>query len=147
MASTILDPVGTLIASVISGLSVTPTVKAYWPDPGYAGLDAVPAGVVGSPGIDRQDVQERESQLGTNDWTITYPVSFFFDLGDTATAQAQATQTVEAFIKAIDTATLSVSDATIEDAKVVSATPDEIADSARPMLVYDCRVVVFKLVT
>lgn len=147
MASTILDPTATLIAAVLSGLAVTPTVKAYATDPGYAGLDALPAGVVGVPEIDRQDVQERESQLGTNDWTITYPVALFFDLADTATAQAQATQTVEAFIKAIDTATLSVSDATIEDAKVVSATPDEIADSARPMLVYDCRVVVFKLVT
>lgn len=147
MASSILDPTAALIATVLSGLAVTPAVKSYATDPGFAGLDSLPAGVVGIPQVERGDVEERESQLGSNDWRITYPVALCFDLNDTATAQAQATQTVEAFIKAIDTATLSVSDATIEDAKVVSAVPDEVEDGARPLLVYDCRLVVFKFVS
>lgn len=146
MPSTILDPTAALIATVISGLAVTPPVKAYAADPGFAGLDSLPAGVVGVPQIDRSDVEERESQLGTSDWRIIWPVMLAFDLANAAAAQAHATQTVEAFIQAIDTATLSVSDATIEDAKVVSAVPDEVEDAARPLLVYDCRLVVLKFV-
>lgn len=146
MASTILDPVAVLIANVIAGLAVTPTVKAHWPDPGLAGVDQLPAGVVGAPDIDRVGIEEPDPQIGSAGWTITYPVALLFDLGDTVTAQAQALQTVEAFIKAIDTMTLSVSDATIEDSRVLNARVS-VEDAARPLLIYDCAVAVLKFVT
>ena len=147
MASTVLDPTAVLVAAVLDGLAVTPTVKGYAVDPGMTGLDSLPCGVVGPPTIERRVVDEGDSQIGSRDWNLTFPVTLFFDLADTATAQAQATQTVEAFITAVDTATLSVSDASIEDAVVAVATPVEILNDARPMLAYECSLAVLKFTT
>ena len=147
MSSTILQPVADLVAALIESLDVDPLIKGYSIDPGPVGLDSLPAGVCGLPKIQRTDADGGESQLGTYDWTIELPVMFLFDLYDTTTAQAQALQTVEAFIKAVDTGSLSTSDPQIVDAKVTSSDPGELIDEARPMLSYDCRLQILRYTT
>ena len=147
MSSTILQPTADLVAAVLTGLSVTPAVKGYATDPGMTGLDSLPAGVCGLPKVQRTNPDEAESQLGTFDWQIELPVMLLFDLYDTTTAQAQALQTLEAFIKAVDTGTLQTSDAQIVDAKVSQADPVEFLDEARPMVGYDCRVEILRYTT
>lgn len=142
----VLDPVAVLIATLAEGLSVSPPVKGYSHDPGFAGLDSLPAAVVGLPTIQRTGVDEAETQFGTDDWYISYPVSLIFDLADLTVTHDQATQTVEAFIRAIDTASLSVSDASILDAKVTEATPTQVVDDARPVLTYELKLEVHKIV-
>jgi hypothetical protein len=140
MSSSILTPINSLLANAISSLAVTPSVRAYATDPGLAGIDQLPAAVCGLPTIQRTEPDQAESQLGTYDWNLQIPVVFLFDLGDTATAQTEALDVVEAFIRLIDTGTLSVSDPLIVDAKVTSSQPGEVVDNARPLLTYDCSV-------
>lgn len=151
MSSTTVKPVATLIANVIAGLSVTfpggsASVKAYTWDPGMDGFDALPAGVVGVPDIRRVSVDSPESQIGSRDWRMTYPVTFVFDLDVAALAQDRVVDCVEAFIKAIDTDTLQASDGSIIDAKVIAARPNVVMTDARPLLAYDCELELLKLV-
>lgn len=146
MASTTIQPTADLIATVVSGLTVTPTVKSYRWDIGTAGLDALPAAIIGIPEVRRIAVEDFESQLGTRDWHMTFPIHIYVDLAEAVAAQIQAVAIVEAFIKAVDTDTLQAQDATIIDAKVIEAIPAEYVDAARPMLAYECRLELLKLV-
>lgn len=142
MASTVIDPIAEAIADVISGLSVTPTVKEVkW---FRRELPTLPCGVIDMPTISRTEPEERESQLNTNDWFINYPVSLYFDLAEPVSSQVQATEVVEAFIMAVDDDT-SLSGLVLE-AKVVSAEPILIPDDPRPMIEYKTTVQVAALV-
>jgi hypothetical protein len=144
MSSTILQPLADLVATTLNSLSVDEPLAAYSIDPGFSGLDSLPAAVIGPPLIERTDVDQRESQVGSYDWVIELPVTLLFDLGDTATAQGMALDTVEAFIREIDSATLSVSDPSIVDAKVTRSEPGELVDTARPLMTYTCILRVLK---
>jgi hypothetical protein len=146
MASTILQPLADLVVTKIEALSVDVAVNGYSTDPGFAGIDSLPAAVTGLPTVERTDVDNGESQFGSFDWNVTLEVVFLFDLGDTATAQEQALDTVEKFTAAVDAAQLSASDPSIVDAKVVRSEPGEIIDAARPMMSYTCTLRVLKLV-
>lgn len=145
MPSTILAPVAQLVATAIANLAVTPSVKAYATDPGLAGLDQLPAAILGLPTIQRTEPDQAELQIGAKDWNLQIPVLFVFDLGDTATAQTQALDTIEKFIQAVDTGTLSQSDPLIVDAKVAQSEPGELVDDARPLLTYDCQLRLLRL--
>lgn len=147
MASTVLSPTADLIVTVINGLTTSETVKATRWDPGTGtGFDKLPAASVGVPTIRRVGVDQPESQIGSRDWEITYPVIFYIDLGEARYAQALAVEIVEAFIKAIDTNTLQASDGSIVDAKVTEAAPAEYVDDARPLLAYETTLELLKLV-
>ena len=146
MTSTTVQPTADLIAAVLAGLAVTPTVKSYRWDIGMAGLDALPAAIIGIPEVRRIAVEGFESQLGSRDWHLTYPIHIYVDLAEAVTAQVQVVDILEAFIKAVDTDTLQAQDATIIDAKVIEAIPAEYVDAARPMLAYECRLELLKLV-
>ena len=147
MTSTILQPLADLIADTINQLSVDEPITAYSNDPGFAGLDSLPAAIVGPPIVERTDVEGGESQLGSYDWRMEFPVTFLFDLGDSNTAQAQALDSVEKFVTSLDLATLSVADPSIVDAKVTRSEPGEVVDSARPLMSYTCTVRVLKLLS
>ena len=147
MSSSILKPINQLVANAIANLSTTPSVTAYATDPGLAGIDALPAAVCGLPTVQRTEPDQGESQLGSYDWNVQIPVVFLFDLADAATATQEALDVLEAFIKTIDTGTLSVSDPLIVDAKVTSSQPGEVVDNARPMLTYDCQVQILRYST
>jgi len=147
MSSTIFQPLADLVASTIEGLACDEPVIAYGTDPGLAGVDRLPVAICGLPSLERIDVDQPESQLGSYDWTIQFDVTFLFDLGDTQTAQSQALDTLERFVLAIDGAALSASNPSIVDAKVTRSEPGEIVDSARPMLSYTCTLRVLKFQT
>ena len=147
MSSTIFQPLADLVADTIEALACDEPVIAYGTDPGMAGVDRLPVAICGLPNLERIDVDQPESQFGSYDWTIQFDVTFLFDLGDTQTAQAQALDTIEKFVLAIDAATLSASDPMIVDAKVTRSEPGEVVDSTRPMLSYTCTLRVLKFQT
>jgi hypothetical protein len=141
-------PVGALIATVLAGLNTSTTVKAYQRDPGAAGLDRLPAAIVGIPEIQRTGIDLPERELGSNDWLITYPVSIHVALDNTTTAAVLVEEIAEAFIKAIDSFALQIADPTIDDAKVERCEPVlDLTDISRPVLIYECDLAVLKRVT
>lgn len=142
MASTILDPPAAGIVAIIEALGLTASVTGYkW---GRLELDSVPAGVVAMPILRRTGVEERESQLGANDWTATYPVLLAVDLDEAVSNQAQVIEMVEAFVAAVD-ADYSLG-GTVEEAKVVECEPYTDQDRAKPLIGYECMVETLKLV-
>jgi hypothetical protein len=87
-----------------------------------------------------------ESQLNARDWFLSYPVEILVDLENPRRNSAKVAEIVEAFIKAIDTDTLTAQDGSILVARVVNGAPVEYVDKARPMLGYVVNVEIHKLV-
>ncbi len=136
MASTIIGPVCDVVVGFLNANGFT----------GYkwARLDYdLPAGVVELPTVSR--VQEN-SQLGSEDWMMDFPVVLYFDLSDAAFSQEQAAEMVEAFIAAVDANPSLGSPTIVDDAVVTSATPSFETDTARPMVAYTCTLELNKLV-
>jgi hypothetical protein len=148
-ASTVLDPVAQLLADVINGLTglgLTAAVKGEKWEPEIGGLQ-LPCGVVGLPSFDREALDAPESQLNARDWFLSYPVEILVDLENPRRNSAKVAEIVEAFIKAIDTDTLTAQDGSILVARVTStARPSSTSTSARPLLGYVVSVEVHKLV-
>lgn len=148
MASTVLDPVAAKILVEIEALTFadgngnTQTCKGYQRIPRE--YDSLPAAAIGIPSIERVGPDEAESQLGTNDWFIDYPVELAVDLADPVYAQATLVGFVEAFVKAID-ANQQLTN-TVLDAKVVRAEPFVEDNRAKPIIGYEATVRVWKLV-
>lgn len=144
MPSTVVAPVATQLASVVTGLSVTPAITGYESDPGKSGFPP-PAAVVDLPTLRFPDIDESQVQLGSKDWYMEYPVHFYFDLSVYSESQRQAVLALEAFKKAVDAnPTLN---GTAEIARVVRAEPDlaTLRSSGTPVLVYTVTVNVFQL--
>lgn len=139
MASTILDPVAEALKNVVDTVAGITAVKWQPKD------IPVPAGVVGIPRGSRVGVDERESQLGSNDWNLTYEVGLFFDLSSAQFSQAQAVEKVEEFIAAVDNDPELSGE--VLDAKVTGFEPEIVEDRNRPLLMYRCDVEVLKLVS
>lgn len=146
MPSTILEPLATAVATLLGNLSVTPTLKAYAHDPGYSGLDSIPCAVVGIPTLGRVGLDESESQLGSRDWFVTFPVTLYFDADVATDVAKRAIEYVEKFIVSIDTESLQAADGTVLDSKVTRCEPVEIVDTHRPLLAYECDLEIWKLV-
>lgn len=141
--STTLAPIATALKTKLETLAAsTENVKGYAKPPRE--LDSVPCGVVEIPSIERVDPDTAESQLGTNDWHIVFPVVLYVDLSEADYSITQAIDFVEAWIKAID-ADQTLGGA-VFDCKVTSAEPLVIDDEARPLLAYETRVAVWALV-
>jgi hypothetical protein len=143
MASTVVQPLADRIGAVAAGLGLSPTVKEWVWAP--ADLSTLPAAVVDLPTIARSGLDPQgESELGSYDWFLDFPVTLYFDLSEPIAAQTQAAAYLEAFIEAVDT------DATLTgmtlDAKVTRAEPSIRADESRPALAYETHVEIFKLV-
>jgi hypothetical protein len=144
--STTLEPLALAVAALLRALSVSEGLTAYAHDPGYAGLDSIPCAVVGIPTLGRVALDEPESQLGSRDWFVTFPVTLYFDLADATATSQLAIEYVEAFIKSVDTESLQAADGTVLDSKVTRAEPAEFVDTHRPLLAYECDLEIWKLV-
>jgi hypothetical protein len=142
MASTVVLPVAQALADLITGLPGDIRGQLWEPNPGNVNP---PVGVVSMPRIDRSDVEDEESQLGTDDWALDFTVFLFHDLGNALYAQGEAVEDIEEFIKAVD-ANPSLGLATVIDTKVVAVTPGFDLDQTRPQIVTECRVQVLRLV-
>jgi hypothetical protein len=143
--STVFDPVAQKLVDVINGIgatgAVTKAATGYkW---GRVELDATPAGVVALPDFRRTGVEQKESQLGSNDWWLTYPVLLAVDLDEAVAAQGVVIDLLEAFIAAVD-ANPSLSN-TVLDSKVTDGTPYIETHKGRPLVGYECHVEALKL--
>jgi hypothetical protein len=136
--STVIVPLADALHALLEGLDFQPTVKAYRWAPSMVG--DVPAAVIDIPEVRRTGVDEPEEQLGSDDWTLTYPVELLVDLAVAETAQTRAVELLEAFIAAVD-ANPSLGFPIVDDSKVTAGTPSfDLSDQARPLLTYDCEV-------
>lgn len=146
-ASTTLAPIADALVTVIQSLS-DPTVGAVkW---SRLDTDTRPAAVVGMPiTIRRTEPDQKEGQVGTDDWNVDFPVDFYFEFDELEAAQTQAVQVIEAWIKAID------ADQTLGDlpglleAKVVEAGPPEkltAESTGRATLFWPTRVSLIRFV-
>lgn len=131
------------VAEALEALLDTIGVKSYPIPPN--GLDRLPAGVVEWPTITRTGIDEPEPELGTNEWLLEYPVNLYMKLDKAERAGREALDLVEAWIVAVD-ANQGLSGEAYE-AKVISAEPAVVEDRSVPMLVYETRVQVSRLVT
>src|SRR5256885_9395778 len=119
MTSTIIDPVAQSLADILAALGVSPSVTAHKWEPSATGT--LPSGVVELPQFRRRAADRAESQVGTRDWKLIYPVVIYVDYTDAVAAQAQVAEIAEAFAIAVDAdETLG---ATVLDAKVIEADP------------------------
>lgn len=159
-SSTWVQPIGEALVAVadgLSGLANGATVKGILWAP--RDTDVRPAAVVEMPGIERVAADEAESQIGTRDVRLSFPVPFYFDLSeDLAYSQSQAVEVVEAFVDAIDAATnagqplgpdVLSGGVIVIDAKA-SVDPPEImppeGSSGRPAIRYVCRAEVLAFI-
>lgn len=142
MSSTVLDPVAVALETKITALGIT----AYK----WSRRDiAPPCGVVELPTTRRTDLDVREDHMGQNDWWVEYPVAFYRELDEPATAQAALVETIEAFILAIDADQdlTNGGSPVVQEAKVVEATPfAEPLQQTRVLIGYETRVAVLKFV-
>lgn len=159
-SSTWITPIAQALADVaggLSGLANDATVKGILWAP--RDTDVRPAAVVEMPGIERTAADEAESQLGTRDVRLSFPVAFYFDLSeDVAYSQSQAVEVCEAYVDAIDAAkepgqplaTDAISGGVIVVDAKGSFDPPEIfppeASSGRPAIRYVCRVEVLAFI-
>ena len=150
-----LDDLAQTLVDTIDGLSVTftdgdstdhtVTVKGYkWAPRDLDGTG--PWGVVEMPAVERIGLDEAETQLGTDDWTVEFPVVFYCALDEARYAQAQIVAVVEEWIAAIDSNPFAA-DASVDDITVIDAGPPEIdPDAARPLVIYPTTVQLLKFV-
>lgn len=136
--SDVLDPIAGALEQLLDGLVLTPKLHAMkWE---RKDLSPLPAATVHVPQIARTELDEAETELNLAfDWTLTYTVSFYFDLADAVAAQGAMVDYVEAFIKAVDdNPTLGLE--LVDEAKVISADPFTERDRNRPLAGYECQV-------
>jgi hypothetical protein len=142
MASTILAPIGQSIQSVAGGIASAP--KTYWTDPGFDGIDSLPAIVVGIPSGRRRDPDEADSELSHYDWHLRYPVEIVCDLSEAVTSQDQIVQITEQLIHAIDTHQSSFTSGLVLEAVLSEwSEPQVNGNPKRPLLTVSCTVEVW----
>jgi hypothetical protein len=147
MASTVTDPIAEALKTTIEGISSL-TIKVYkWP-PKSGDLDTgvAPAAVIwSSPRSAGPTPTRPRTTLAENDWNYTFPVTFYFDLGDASFSQGQAVEAIEAFIKAID-ANQDLT-GTCQEAKAMADQPEYFEGEAKPIIRWPTRVQILKFVT
>lgn len=145
MASTIIDPLADALAALAGGITVNGTaLKGVWPP--RLGVPDVPCVEIEIPTVRRSDVEEAESQLGADDWTLDFTATIHFDMREAVTAQQRIVEALEAWIAAVD-ADRSLGIASVLDASVVSAEPlYDLTDEQRPLIGYVTTVRVWRLV-
>lgn len=103
-----------------------------------------PAGVVELPAIERTPVDAPEDHLGQKDWTLNFPVIFYFELAVAQGSQDAAADIVEAFVSAID-ADQGLG-GLCQEAKVVEVFEPEFLEDANPQIRWPARVQILKFV-
>jgi hypothetical protein len=133
--STVIVPLADALKQMLEGLDFAPAVKAYRWAPSM--VATVPAAVIDIPEVRRTGIDEPEEQLGSDDWTLTFPVELLVDLAVADRDQTRVVELLEAFIAAVD-ANPSLGFPIVDDSKVVAGTPSfDLSEEARPLLTYD----------
>lgn len=139
MASTIIQPVADHLATVLTGLGLGVNTWAA------EALTMGPAGAaeIEIPDIARTGIEEPESQLGADDWDLTFLVSIWVNMTETGVSQQRLVELVEQWIAAIDT-DITLGGLVLE-AKVTKA-ERQYQLARRPLVGYETTVAVLKLV-
>lgn len=138
MASVLIEPVADALQAKLAAIALQgATVKAYTWAP--ASLDRVPAAVIEAPEVSRRDIEGAESQLGSNDWLLTFPVTLYVLLDEPVAAQTAAVDGLEQFVQAVD-ADAGLGIAGVIESRVVTGEPAVIDDQQRALYAYECRV-------
>lgn len=106
-----------------------------------------PALEIEIPAINLSDIEEAESQLGTDDWTLAYTVRLWRALRDANTSAAKLADDIEAFIAAVKAnPTLG---GRADDARVVELRARYLDDedhASQPLIGYETTIRVMALV-
>jgi hypothetical protein len=136
--STVITPLAQALSALLQGIDFQPAVTAYWPAPSSA--IKPPAAVIDIPEVRRTGIDEPEEQLGSDDWTLTFPVELLVDLAVAERDQLRIVDLLEAVVAAVD-ANPSLGFPIVDDSKVVAAVPAfDLTEEARPLLTYDLEV-------
>lgn len=103
-----------------------------------------PAAVVELPAIERTPVDTAEDHLGQKDWTLNFPVIFYFDLAVAQGSQDAAVDIVEGFVSAVDAD--QGLEGLCQEAKVVEVFEPEFPEDANPQIRWGTRVQILKFV-
>ena len=138
MASVLIEPVADALQAKLAAITLQgAAVKAYTWAP--ARLDRVPAAVIEAPDVSRRDIEGAESQLGSNDWLLTFPVTLYVQLDEPVAAQTAAVDGLEQFVQAVD-ADAGLGIAGVIESRVVTGEPAVIEEQKRALYAYECRV-------
>lgn len=98
MASTVIQPVADRIGVLLeqAGCAVNVWPRDHLPS------SAVAMAEIELPDFDRTDPEERESQLGSDDWRLDYLVTVWVKLTEPTGAQQHLAETVETFVSLLD---------------------------------------------
>jgi hypothetical protein len=145
--STTIEPVAAALVGLINTVTVTAgsgsvTLVGYQQEPKE--FDRLPAGTVSTPEITRVPVGEPELQMGSTEWHLSYRVSLYFEITDPVETQSQMKEAVEAFIKAVDAN--GQLGGLADDSKVTNSVPFYEDNRNRPLVGYECTVMVLKMV-
>ncbi|MBA3689783.1 MAG: hypothetical protein H0W82_00020 [Actinobacteria bacterium] len=147
MSATLLIDVATAIKAAIDYAAITYSGNAllvYDYEP--RDLDSRPAVTVDGPtAITRREPDFGESQLGSDDWHLTYTLRIYTDLDDPEGAARQSRAILGQVIAAID-ADETLGGIADLGAAFAHATREEVAEGDRQMWVYSGDLMVWALV-
>lgn len=145
MASTIIQPVADRLKTLLEGLALPTSLKV--PASGWQRdhLAKLPAAEIELPDIGRTDIEEAESQLGSNDWDLDFVVSLWFDLREPTVAQQRLAEAIEKWVAAVDGESWASVPGVLE-AKVLRAERVYQLEKQRTLVGYETTVRVFRLV-
>jgi hypothetical protein len=142
-SATVLNDVAVAAAGVLAGIS---GLKVYSYDP--KAIDLAPAATIFGPTeVIRRDPEAVESQLGSNDWHLTYSLRLFSKFDDPETATVDARTLLGQAIAAIDGSAYLGLPGVVLDAVVARATFSLPGREEAPVAVWDCDLHVWALVT
>ena len=136
----VIDNVADRLVAEVESLEVGAAVSAWKWRSNQGGGMQLPSAVVQVPEFDRSGLDESEDHLGARDIRMTFPVLFFFDLGETDASFGQAIEVVSAYVDALD-ANPGL-DGNAQEAKVTHSEPKELeaVKSGRPIFSFLCTV-------
>lgn len=149
MSATKLDQVAVAVGAAITAAAITldgNALKVYDAEP--RDLDTLPAVTVNGPtAFRRTEPDEPESQLGSDDWILTYTVTIYCPLDDPARSQRGMRAVLGQVIAALDD-DRQLGGAVEIEAKIVNG-EQSFTDQAeqRQMVIYTCDLVAWVLHT
>jgi len=144
MASTIVDPVAERLKTLVQGLGVIPAPKVYWPAP--ARITAPISIVIEPPDLIRGGLDQPEPEIGSEAWTMNFPLVIYVDLREAEKAQDRAVELVEALIAKTDDDPTLQNLSGVDDTALTEAETFVVDDQTKPLFGYRCTIEVLRLV-
>lgn len=128
----VIQNIGASLKELLKDIDAAPAV--YFGDPGFEGIDSLPAVVIGVPAGTRRAPDEAEDHLGQIDWNLDYPVAIICDLGIAAESQETAMTILEQSIQALEDNHDDLHSSVLDAVLASWENPEVIAAPKRPLL-------------